>query len=205
MDKYALIIILILLSGLTSAYTLTVEVKDLNSKVGVNNVSLSLRNESDTLTGYTNADGLKAFNINNNTHYIDVVKTGYFSQLNKSLGVLEVDTYLVYFITPISESGIVRIPISDITGVKHAFCVYYAENNRLDQCYDSNNTVVNLIVNKEYIFKPKITAGDIPSSIKNISFFGGYYIRMLYGVIIIFGFLILFISIFIYFIKRKPR
>lgn len=185
---------------LVSANTITFDIRDLNTKVGINNVSINLRNSTDEISGYT-VDGLKSFTENTDLLYYDLKKIGYFSISNVSMGNVTGDSYNIVFMTPISTDGLIRVPVGDLTGGEHEYCVYYSENNRLDTCYKLNETAI-FITNKEYIIRPKITSLDTVSSLTVLNNFGGYYVKFLFGFILMFSIFLFFLALLIYLYKR---
>lgn len=194
------IMLLMLLATCANAYTISYLMKDINTKVPIQGVKIELVNNTgiETVYNFTNTNGLVQFDAEGSKNY-SYTMIGYFS--NTGTQTFTTDTNIIYYMTPISENGIVRINFFEWDALSmsdRSYCIYYKENNRLDGCYHTNDTI-QLIVNKEYIIKPQIKSTDMLSSAKNMKTMSGYYIGYFWPMLI----LILFIAGLMYVLKFK--
>jgi len=191
--KYA-ILTLLLLGCVADAYQVTVYVRDINTKQGIEGVNVSGRYHDTTapFTDYgknclTDSNG---FALNTNCKamiWVNYSKAGYYPSLESDYYNITNDTLITKYLTPISTEGIVRLKLSDMTGLNHPFCIYYTENNRLYNCYKSNETEedILLIVNTGYYIKPVIQPGDALLSSQNMKKAIPYWIEPLLPVAIV--------------------
>ena len=156
---------------------------------------------ADNIQGYTNENGVYITTNNELEHFYNLTKPGYFPSLNNYVNVTS-DENIIYYMTPISEDGISRVRFNDLTGVDHEYCIYYAENDRLEGCYGLNGSeTVQLIVNHEYLIKPKIELADGLTSIKNMDKMSSYWMSYIIPVGLLLSFIALGVTLIFY--KRK--
>jgi hypothetical protein len=155
------LLILLMLIPLVNAYSITWEVRDLNTKNVIDGATINFINDSDSFEVNT-SNGLATGNIINYTGFVryNISKIGYFPTLNAVVAG-EIDTYINVYMTPISNDGIVRVLWSDDTlnYPDRKLCFFFKENDRLDGCYYKNETI-QLINNKEYYVEPQTNFYD---------------------------------------------
>lgn len=202
-----LFILLILLCPLASAYDLTFALKDFNTKAPLAGVNISIYH-NDVIPPnrhfylITDSNGLAWETGDDGEHWYNFTKIGYYSLINGFVNVTA-DTNVIYYMTPISEDGIIRIRFNDLTlGNKREFCVFYSENNRLEGCYKMNETV-QLLVNKAYVIKPLKDKTDILASPSTFSSFMDRYSGYLFPIIFIAVIFIIFIMVVSYAWHKK--
>ena len=192
------LITLIILATTVQALTIDYGVYNINNRVGIPSATIKIYGNETQLLNQTNTndDGYATLDINETLTYYNIIisKIGYYD-INKNT-TYTVDAVDSSYMIPISTDGIIRLRFNDLTLQDHKFCVYFAENNRLDQCYERLNETVTILTNREYIIVPTITKYDIvstPTNIINYSYiFGGTLIGIAIIVLIvgIFGFII---------------
>lgn len=159
----------IFLAGSVSAFDVGFVFENINNRVGVEGVSVSVRNNmSDVLNvSVSDSNGFAGLWLNESSSYynVSIVKGGYHSLY---LGrVWSGDVSEVVYLYPVSDDGIVRVRFHDLTFGSRDFCVFYRDNQRLEGCYLMNDTV-KLIVNKEYDIVPRLHTQDMLSSESSI-------------------------------------
>lgn len=142
---------------------------DINNKLPLEGVSIRIEgNLSQYLNStYTSAEGYGNLTINETLEYYTAYysKIGYHAQaINYSWTLDPAESVYMY---PISDDGIVRIRFNDLTFNTREYCIFYNSNDRLEGCYNANDTV-QLIVNQEYTIRPKISTLDLVSSERSI-------------------------------------
>lgn len=142
---------------------------DINNKLLLEGVSIIIHgNESQLLNStYTSSLGYGNLTINETLTYYTAYYSliGYHAQaINYTWTTDPAESVYMY---PISDDGIVRIRFNDLTYNTREYCIFYNSNNRLEGCYNANDTV-QLIVNQEYTVRPKIATLDLLSSEKSI-------------------------------------
>jgi len=195
--KCKALIMLIILTTTVQALNIDYGVYNINNRVGIPTATITIYgNESQLLnTSNTDADGYAELQINETLTYYNIVisKIGYYD-INKNTTYINTTIDNSYMI-PISTEGLIRLRFNDLTLKDHEFCIYFAENNRLDECYEINETVT-ILTNHQYIITPKINSYDIistPQNIINYSYmFSGTIIgiSVLVTILVLFGFII---------------
>jgi len=163
------LIILFLLIGLVSAYNIEYRVTDFNTHQPIENVNVTLYNDSVSYSDLTDIHGLIDF-IRNETNYFNVLayRSGYttyngFLNFSNASLLYQDDIILNQF----SQSGIIRLTQNDLTLSVHKSCFYF-DNGRLEGCYNYNDTII-LHANMNYTWVPIITITDSLSSITGIN------------------------------------
>lgn len=182
-----IILLMVLLMGSVSGYNLNFEVKDINTMQPLNATLTVYYRDNEALfsfdTFYSGEDGLIYFPAASNEYFYNITKTGYFPLLDQYENITE-DTAIYHYATPISQDGIIRFRMGDLTPFEHEYCIYYQENSRLQGCYSSNETAT-LIINKNYTFRPTITDGDLLSNPEASKSFFSSIVNFAYPLVII--------------------
>lgn len=198
MDKYVirLILLITVLTGFVEASTIDYLILNINTRQPVENVSIKLIEDGDIVnTTNTNINGVATYSFNpigENFSYT-LSKLGYIS--SESIINLSTNLTIIDSITPLSSQGIIRLIPNDITlQGGHDIIVYFKENNRLQGIYKSNETI-QLLVNREYIFKPRMTSTDMILNTRNIERYWYIYISVFIAVAIFILLLALVIAV----------
>jgi hypothetical protein len=180
--KYA-ILTLMLLTGFACAYDVTFLVNDFNTQQPIMGANITINDASTYII--TDESGLALKDGLSGDTYYNISRLGYYPLIDGLAEVTE-DTSIVYYMTPISDDGIVRIRIFDDNPVHHKVCFFY-DNGRLQDCYNTGNTTIKLIVNHNYEMIPEtgfIDNMNTPESLYN------YLLRLsswLLGLFIVFA------------------
>lgn len=153
-----------------NASTLTFLTKDINTKQPIALANISIYNDSDNFFLSTDVYGLAHDNDLTGGHYYNITRPGYISMLDSVyVDLTTEDSNIVYYMTPISTDGIVRVIWTDdtINMPDRKMCIFYKENGRLDGCYYKNETM-QLINNREFILEPQTNFWDYLTSIRSI-------------------------------------
>lgn len=108
-----------------------------------------------------------------------------------------INSSLMYLV-PVSDDGIVRFRISDLTGFglpgifasEREFRVYDDERGRLHGVYHLNDTI-QLPINKQYSVRPTVSSWDWFASIGNLRRYLPTFITYALGLSVLFAFVIL--------------
>jgi len=158
------IIILMMLIGCVNAYTSVYEIRNINGMSPIPGATVYFENETQYLTqNVTGADGLTQLFVEDRIQVINrtISALGYFSNLASS--TISADETNLIFLTPVSTDGIVRFRITDFIAQDREYSVFFAENDRLQGSYRENDTL-QVLVNREYIIRPKLQKIDFASA-----------------------------------------
>jgi len=184
---YFFLLLLIFAPSLVSAYNMTFYVFDINTRVPLEAVEIYLGNETDLTTNTTtNAAGLAVHSFDNLPYYWFSAKTfkiGYGEKVVNFNISANSDSSLP--LIPISNNGIVTIVFNDMTLKDHEICIYYEDNGRLDGCYLANETAT-LLVNKNYLIRPRGGFIDQVSTLKGAYGWGVFVLGTVLGGIVLF-------------------
>jgi len=160
-------IILFLLISSVSAFNVDFGVYDINTNIPIEGANVTIYNQSLNfleVSGLTNADGLVSLAVTTQStdYYIYFSKIGYEDYFNFNYNISN-ETQDNIYLRPFSTSGIIRITVTDLTFTNHQYCIYFKDNNRLYDCFHTNETLV-LHNNYEYIMRIRLGKADIYSS-----------------------------------------
>jgi len=199
MHSKAIKALIMLLALITTVQALTVEygVYDINNRQPITGVTVTVYNNQtfELNQSNTNTDGLISLYLNETQtyHTVEISKIGYYNSRTNQTYITDPDVTLTHLI-PISTEGLIRLRFTDLTLSEHEFCIYFAENNRLDECYKINETVT-ILTNHEYIITPKITKYDLISNPSNIKTYAPLFGTTIIGLGFILAIIILFIGL----------
>lgn len=190
-------IIILLLAGFVCGESImTFGAFDINTRAAIGSAAVTLENSSlDSKTNNTETNGFMTLHLDSNTYNLSAVKLAYVTYEDE-LSLTTESTNFIYM-TPLSDSGIIKLRYRDQTLSEHELCFYYEDNDRLHGCYYINDTII-LLVNKNYTIRPMTNKIDIftsPTSMKNYTPF----ILML-GVGAVF--IVILASMIIYFVRK---
>lgn len=186
---------LILCAGMVSAYATTYNVRDYNTLQPIENVNITLYN--DTFMNWTLSDtyGDGAIDADASDYLVRMSRSGYHTY-DGYLNVTN-DTFKQVYLNPSSTEGIIRISMSDLTlAGDHQSCFYFT-NGRLQGCYSINDTVT-LHTNMNYTWSPKVKPLDAISSSSSIAANAYRYMGPVLGMAIGAMLLGLIVAIFVY-------
>jgi len=145
------------------AFEVSYRILDYNSKQPIMGADIQLYNTTIIYQNYTDASGLASLAVSTiNDFTLDIGRIGYSSYT--STRNYTHDEFEEIYLNPFSTAGIVRLTFGDLTfGSDRKFCIYFYDNNRLEDCYQINDTVL-LHNNVHYIWKPQIQKIDLLSS-----------------------------------------
>ena len=153
---------------------------DINTRTPIESAAIVVNGNLTQYLNSTSTDSLGFSNMSINessTYYTaSFTKLGYHTQyLNYTWTADNSQSVYMY---PVSDDGIVRLKLHDMTLSVRAYCILYDNNGRLEGCYNQNDTV-QLLVNQNYTVVPELTLIDIIASEasvkKNIMLFGGLF------------------------------
>lgn len=164
------IFMVLLLPILVNASSITFNVRNFNTLQPIQDVNISAYNElvfkNSTLTDlYGNAD----FRLDSFDNYTVILSRSAYETISVYRNYTN-DTVETFYMNPQSTAGIIRLTTNDLTLQEHAFCFYFADNMRLDQCYNTNDTAV-IHTNMNYVIMPKVNKYDL---ITNTASLGKY-------------------------------
>lgn len=200
--RYTVYTLLLFLLLTNSVNAVDIQVKDINTKVNLENVLISVYNPDSNLlnSSLTDANGLLSLYLNETPYNYTVTyaKLGYHTKISEMLN----QTTVVYqTLNPISDDGIINIVFGDmLLNTNRRFCVYY-DNGRLEGCYYLNDTVT-LLVNEKYLVIPKTELTDTLSSIDNLK---NNTKNIAFIVITLFLIVVLFMALYGKFVKSGGR
>jgi hypothetical protein len=178
MKKILSFSVLCLLALAASASNVEYAVYNFNTLQPVNAANVTITNDTMSYSGLTNTDGIVTFSIMAPGNYsTNIIKSGYTGTtlslqiLNTSLNYVD-DAYIYQN----SNSGIIRLIVSDLTLTSHRICIYF-DNSRLAGCYDANDTIT-LHNNLNYSATVVIEKTDVLSSPRGIKIYGGRDLRL---------------------------
>ena len=179
--------VLCLLALAVSASEIEYRVYNFNTLQPVEAANVTVTNNTIMYSGLTDANGIVTFSIMYPGNFsVNIIKTGY-TGTTKSLEIS--NTSLDYsddaYIYQNSNSGIIRLTVSDLTLSTHRVCIYF-NNSRLAGCYNSNDTIT-LHNNLEYRVMVVIEKTDVLSSPTGIKTYGSMYIGVATGLVFVFG------------------
>jgi hypothetical protein len=132
-----------------NAEYLTVNIADYNTQQPVDSVNVSVFNGSIYITSeLTDSYGIVIFELPNASYNIISSKLNY--DVDNSYVVVSGNTTENILLMPESPEGILRFRVSDLTLNDHTICFFFKENNRLDDCFQINETI-QINQNTEYI------------------------------------------------------
>jgi hypothetical protein len=182
-----------MLIGMVSAYDLTFHIRDLNTKKNIANASVTYYNNNTYYNKTTDNEGFVYNNDGfNGVMFYNVSKSGYFPLHNAYINISE-NTYLPYFMTPISDTGLIKIKFMDDNPIKHKLCLFY-ENMRIENsnCYAENDTM-QLINNKNYYVIPSTGFTDNFNTLSTIYEYLNRLSSWFIGLFILFAIIMLLI------------
>lgn len=203
--KFGFLFLFCFLSISASAFNITYYVADINTMNPIFNASVIVKNSSDekVIDTYTDIYGYSYNSVSTSDSFITyITKNGYIPNSDNS--VIIDDTYINFYLTPISSNGIVRMIYDDLTFNQHSICIFYQENNRLSGCYEPNSTI-QFIINKGYRIVPRIYKSDIISSPESIDYYSPNYLMPIIGIFIIIGTVLMVIFILIYIFRGRKK
>lgn len=189
------LIILFLLIGLVDAYNVEYRITDFNTLQPIQNVNLTLYNDSVSYSSLTDSSGLVNYDINQSNYFnVMAYRIGYMSynsvfNLSNASLIYQDNILLNMF----SQSGIIKIVVNDLTFTTHKSCFYF-DNGRLEGCYNYNDTII-LHANSNYTWVPIISMTDSLSSLTGINhllysiapYLLGLFVILILIVIVLFG------------------
>lgn len=169
------ILILLLLAGLCDAYSTQLAFYDINTLVLVDNLNVSIYNNSgETLYNQLSIGGYVLLNdpLNYTELNVHTIKAGY----NDFYSVVNMSAMSnVYYLYPYATNGEIRVKIRDLTFSNRGACVLYDINHRLSKCYEANDTII-FLTNQNYTIIPDITGKDmLLGSNAQLSYFQLYW------------------------------
>lgn len=205
--RLAIVLMVLVLAGMVNAYDTNLTFRNYNTLGDVENASVSVY-EDVTLTdsGYTDMNGEIYFNLSDGSYTILATHDDY-ETLNEDL-IISGETEQVFYMIPYSPEGIIRLRFTDLTigglslsGMEtHTICVFYHSNNRLHECYDTNDTIT-LNQNVDYDFFIMPSRVDLLTQSGNLDTVVSRYAVFLIGLML----LLIIIGVGYYGIKNKLR
>jgi len=179
----AVTMVLVLASSIVTANNLEIVVVDYNTLNNIESAIVQIYNDTILIDeGNTNVDGIINFTLNDEVYTIVTTKSGYEGD-NRDTNLTGDDSILIPLV-PFSNTGIIRVRYTDMTGIKigtligenHQICFYYASNNRLDDCEIGNQTIT-LTEQQDYIIRITPTQQDLLNSPENLFSYVRQYTR----------------------------
>lgn len=177
--------------GLVSAYNVEYELDNYNTLQPIEDVNVTIYNNSLSFSDLTDVHGIVTLTINQSDVYSVIAYKSGYATYNGIINVSNISLYYqdTIFLQQFSTAGIIRLTVVDLTFSEHRNCIYYS-NGRLDYCYPLNETIT-IHNNMNYTWMPILTKTDLLTTPKGIS----NYLFLYTGIIL--GSMILFIIILI--------
>jgi len=195
------VMLFVLFSITANALNLQMVIVDYNTLNPVENATIKVYNgTTHIVNGSTDSNGIFNFtNLESEVYTIITTANAYVGD-NRNINLSTNDSLLIALL-PISADGLIRFRYSDLTGIRikdwfggnHEICIYYANNDRLQDCYTGNETI-QLLENQDYVVRIKPTRQDMINSPNNLLTFTRQYTRYL----IVLIFLLCIIGVFYY-------
>lgn len=194
-----IILFLLFLMPCVSASNSTYFITDLNTRVGIANLTITEYYSNHSFNEFYMTDHLGIAQTPRYNGYAILTKTGYFTN---NVTILSTNNVMYIPMTPISQDGIVHIKVTDLISGDRDYCLFFKSNNRIQQCYKHNDTA-EVIVNQEYILRPELRKTDGLTSMKNLDTMGGFWTGSLMPFMFIFGIALLLISYIFQAVRKK--
>jgi hypothetical protein len=154
--KKAIILLLLFLSCLdVSAWTLDHYARNAYSFEPLPNVHIVLLNNdtNESMDSFSDTTGHTAFTVTTEGNY---TLTSYYPlyALNSISFYINDSTTRISYLTYDSVS-LTKVSFSDMTFLKHTWCFYYEDNNRLFGCFNENDTI-HFPITHNYTVYPKL-------------------------------------------------
>lgn len=177
-------LIILFLCNLVSASSITYNVRDFNTLQPIESVNISAYNtllyKNSTLTDlYGNAN----MYLDSYDNYSVEFSRSAFQSIQVYRNYTN-DTIESFYMNPQSTAGIIRLTTNDLTLKDHDFCIYFADNMRLDKCYTVNDTAI-IHVNMNYVIMPKVNKYDLITNTESLGKYIYFIIPIFFIILVI--------------------
>jgi len=161
MNKGIIIFLLVcLVSGYVCAVNVEYRIYNFNTLQPIYQANVSLYNGT-YITQQTDNYGLAELSATTGYYNVTVYKSGYTTYNSYDKNITGDESNSVSLVQ-LSTEGIIKLSINDLTFSTHKICVYY-DNGRLDNCYDTNDTII-IHNNINYTIIPNVNKVDLLSN-----------------------------------------
>jgi len=198
------VLMLLFISNAVTALNLEIVVVDYNTLEAIENADVKVYNGTTLIDeNTTNSIGIVNFTLNAENYTI--VTTAISYEGDNTDYELDADSSLLIALVPYSPTGIIRVTYSDLSGIRiddwfggnHELCFYFVGNDRLDDCYNGNETI-QLTEQQDYIIRITPTRQDMINSPNNLGTFTRQYTNYLVGLLFIIS-----IIMVVYYVQKK--
>lgn len=195
------VMLLVFFSITANALNLELVIIDYNTLNPIQDAIVKINNGTvQIVNGTTDLNGIVNFTLVSENYTILTTANSYLGD-NRNTNFTKNDSILIALL-PISTDGLIRFRYSDLTGIRfsdwfgndHEICIYYANSNRLQDCYNGNETI-QLIEHQSYVIRIKPTRQDMLNSPNNLLTYSRQYSR--YAIMIIFAISILGVTYYV--------